>query len=311
MRLIGLWLLGVPGILIILLWAIGVRRRRRAGGMARRGGGDRVAPPPCMDVLIAGSDQLRPGGSRALPTSPIPSTTIRIKDPRPSGYDRGRGPRQGEVGGDAHDRPSRTSPRGHRCVPAARPGHDPGVCRGSRLPDKLPFGAFMNKGLTMKTGQTHMHRYMRPLLDKVANGEVDPSFVITHKVRLDDAPKMYKTFRDKKDGCIKVVLKPCICSEERAVVGKGGTRKLAITAAEISPLFRTHVGYYPPPAVRTATDQTGPAGRRGRRRRRSHRPTPYPSSRRSARPPPRRRPGCPPPRRRACRPAGLLRWRKV
>lgn len=76
------------------------------------------------------------------------------------------------------------------------------------FPDKLPFGAFMNKGLTMKTGQTHMQRYLKPLLKKIEDGAIDPSFVITHKVKLDDAPKMYKTFRDKEDGCIKVVLKP-------------------------------------------------------------------------------------------------------
>lgn len=76
------------------------------------------------------------------------------------------------------------------------------------FPDKLPFGAFMNKGLTMKTGQTHMQRYMKPLLQKVEAGEIDPSFVITHRVKLDNAPAAYKTFRDKKDGCIKVVLTP-------------------------------------------------------------------------------------------------------
>jgi threonine dehydrogenase-like Zn-dependent dehydrogenase len=76
------------------------------------------------------------------------------------------------------------------------------------FPDKLPFGAFMNKGLTMKSGQTHMQRYMKPLLKKIEAGEIDPSFVITHRIRLADAPEAYKTFRDKKDGCIKVVLKP-------------------------------------------------------------------------------------------------------
>jgi threonine dehydrogenase-like Zn-dependent dehydrogenase len=76
------------------------------------------------------------------------------------------------------------------------------------FPDKIPFGAFMNKGLTMKTGQTHMQRYMRPLLKKIESGEIDPSFVITHRVKLEDAPQAYKQFRDKKDGCIKVVLKP-------------------------------------------------------------------------------------------------------
>jgi threonine dehydrogenase-like Zn-dependent dehydrogenase len=76
------------------------------------------------------------------------------------------------------------------------------------LPDKIPFGAFMNKNLTMKTGQTHMQRYMRPLLQKIEAGEIDPSFVITHRVHLSEAPAAYKTFRDKKDGCIKVVLRP-------------------------------------------------------------------------------------------------------
>jgi threonine dehydrogenase-like Zn-dependent dehydrogenase len=75
-------------------------------------------------------------------------------------------------------------------------------------PDKLPFGAFMNKGLTMKSGQTHMQRYMKPLLEKIESGKIDPSFVITHRVKLQDAPAAYKTFRDKKDGCIKVVLTP-------------------------------------------------------------------------------------------------------
>jgi threonine dehydrogenase-like Zn-dependent dehydrogenase len=66
----------------------------------------------------------------------------------------------------------------------------------------------MNKALTMKTGQTHMQRYLKPLLAKIEAGQIDPSFVITHTVPLDKAPEMYKTFRDKKDGCIKVVLKP-------------------------------------------------------------------------------------------------------
>jgi threonine dehydrogenase-like Zn-dependent dehydrogenase len=82
----------------------------------------------------------------------------------------------------------------------------PGAYVGA--PDKIPFGAFMNKGLTMKTGQTHMQRYMKPLLQKIENGEIDPSFVITHRVALSKAPEAYKTFRDKQDGCIKVVLKP-------------------------------------------------------------------------------------------------------
>ena len=82
----------------------------------------------------------------------------------------------------------------------------PGVYVG--FPDKIPMGALMNKGLTLKTGQTHMHRYMKPLLKKIEAGEIDPSFVITHRVPLEQAPEAYKTFRAKDDGCIKVVLNP-------------------------------------------------------------------------------------------------------
>jgi len=82
----------------------------------------------------------------------------------------------------------------------------PGAYVGA--PDEIPMGAFMNKGLTMKSRQTHMQRYMKPLREKIEAGAIEPSFVITHKVKLADAPEAYKTFRDKKDGCIKVVLQP-------------------------------------------------------------------------------------------------------
>lgn len=82
----------------------------------------------------------------------------------------------------------------------------PGAYGG--LADKLPFGAFMNKALTMKTGQTHMQKYMKPLLDLIVKGAIDPSVIITHRVKLADAAQAYYTFRDKKDGCIKVVLTP-------------------------------------------------------------------------------------------------------
>jgi threonine dehydrogenase-like Zn-dependent dehydrogenase len=74
--------------------------------------------------------------------------------------------------------------------------------------DKVPFGAFMNKGLTLKAGQTHVQSYTETLLKKIEDGEIDPSFVITHRLKLDDAPEAYKTFRDKEDSCIKVVLTP-------------------------------------------------------------------------------------------------------
>ena len=82
----------------------------------------------------------------------------------------------------------------------------PGVYSG--FADTIPMGAFMNKGLTMKTGQTHMMSYMQPLLERIQRDEIDPSFVISHRVSLDEAPEMYKTFRDKQDDCTKVVLDP-------------------------------------------------------------------------------------------------------
>lgn len=76
------------------------------------------------------------------------------------------------------------------------------------LLDKIPFGAAMNKGLTLRTGQTHVNRWTDDLLRRIQEGQIDPSFVITHTVALEEGPGMYETFRDKKDGCIKVVLKP-------------------------------------------------------------------------------------------------------
>ncbi len=82
----------------------------------------------------------------------------------------------------------------------------PGVYIG--FPDKFPMGAVMNKGLTIRTGQTHTHRYIKPLMSKIESGEIDPSFVITHQIGLDAAPDAYKKFRDKEDGCIKVFIRP-------------------------------------------------------------------------------------------------------
>ncbi|HEV2860476.1 MAG TPA: zinc-dependent alcohol dehydrogenase [Pyrinomonadaceae bacterium] len=82
----------------------------------------------------------------------------------------------------------------------------PGVYGG--FLDKFPFGPAFNKGLTFKMGQTHVHRYIGPLLERVQNGDIDPSFVITHRMRLEDAPSGYETFKNKQDDCIKIVLKP-------------------------------------------------------------------------------------------------------
>ncbi len=76
------------------------------------------------------------------------------------------------------------------------------------LLDKLPMGAAFNKGLTFKMGQTHVQRYLKPLLDRIMSGEIDPSFIITHRLPLEEAAQAYRTFKEKADGCIKVVLKP-------------------------------------------------------------------------------------------------------
>jgi threonine dehydrogenase-like Zn-dependent dehydrogenase len=82
----------------------------------------------------------------------------------------------------------------------------PGVYGG--FDDKIPLGQLMNKGLTIRTGQTHVNRWTDDLLHRIEEGQIDPSFVITHTVGLEEGPEMYKVFRDKQDSCVKVVLKP-------------------------------------------------------------------------------------------------------
>ena len=72
----------------------------------------------------------------------------------------------------------------------------------------VPIGNIVNKGLTLRTGQTHVNRYIEDLLKRIEEGQIDPSFVITHRLPLEEGPAAYKTFRDKEDGCIKVVLRP-------------------------------------------------------------------------------------------------------
>ncbi len=76
------------------------------------------------------------------------------------------------------------------------------------LMDKVPMGALMNKGLSIKTGQCHVQRYMKPLYEHITNGDIDPSFVVTHRLDLGQAPDGYETFKHKQDECVKVVLKP-------------------------------------------------------------------------------------------------------
>ncbi len=82
----------------------------------------------------------------------------------------------------------------------------PGVYGG--MLDKVPFGAAFGKGITMKMGQTHMHRYMKPLLERIEEGQIDPSFVISHRITLDQAPEMYEVWRDKKERVTKIVIDP-------------------------------------------------------------------------------------------------------
>jgi threonine dehydrogenase-like Zn-dependent dehydrogenase len=82
----------------------------------------------------------------------------------------------------------------------------PGVYGG--FIDKMPMGSVVNRALTIKTGQTHVHRYLRPLLERIQKGDIDPSFIVTHRLRLDDAPDGYAMFTNKEDHCVKVVLKP-------------------------------------------------------------------------------------------------------
>jgi threonine dehydrogenase-like Zn-dependent dehydrogenase len=72
--------------------------------------------------------------------------------------------------------------------------------------DKFPIGAIVNRSLTLRSGQTHVQRYMRPLLQRIQNGEIDPTFIITHRMRLDEAPQGYETFLHKQDDCLKVVM---------------------------------------------------------------------------------------------------------
>jgi threonine dehydrogenase-like Zn-dependent dehydrogenase len=82
----------------------------------------------------------------------------------------------------------------------------PGVYIG--FGDKIPLGALMNKGITIRTGQTHVKRYLPKLMDHIQKGDIDPSFVITHKMKLEDAPKGYEMFKNHDEGCIKIVLNP-------------------------------------------------------------------------------------------------------
>ncbi len=94
-------------------------------------------------------------------------------------------------------------------IEACRPGgvvSIPGVYAG--MLDKVPFGTAFAKGLTFRMGQTHVHRYMRPLLERILADDIDPSFVVTHRIAFEEAPEAYAMFREKRDGCVKVAIDP-------------------------------------------------------------------------------------------------------
>ena len=96
-----------------------------------------------------------------------------------------------------------------QAIRACRPGGVvslPGVFIGPAVP--TPLGAVVGKGLTLRTGQTHVQRYLKPLMDLIEEGAIDPSFLITHRIGLEEGPEAYQTFRDKQDGCVKVVIRP-------------------------------------------------------------------------------------------------------
>ena len=76
------------------------------------------------------------------------------------------------------------------------------------LVDKCPIGSVMNRSLTIRAGQAHVQRYMRPLLERIERGEIDPTFIITHRLPLDEAPHGYRIFKEKEEDCVKVLLTP-------------------------------------------------------------------------------------------------------
>jgi threonine dehydrogenase-like Zn-dependent dehydrogenase len=95
----------------------------------------------------------------------------------------------------------------------------PGVYGG--LLDKVPFGAAFGKGITMKMGQTNMHNYMKPLLERVEKGQIDPSYIISHRITLDQAPEMYKIWRDKEQAVTKIVVDPWAIQDRETTDGHG------------------------------------------------------------------------------------------
>jgi threonine dehydrogenase-like Zn-dependent dehydrogenase len=165
--------------------------------MARTAGGAETIDFDAVDVV----DALKELTAGRGPDSVIDAVGLEAHAPGLEGaYDAGKAFLHLET-----DRP----PALRQAIQACRPGGHvsiAGVYGG--FADKIPVGALMNKALTVRTGQTHVQAYMRPLLERVQRGEIDPSFVVTHRLPLADAARGYEMFRNKEDGCVKVVLKP-------------------------------------------------------------------------------------------------------
>ena len=121
-------------------------------------------------------------------------TDVRLRSGE-AGHDARIGSSDRSAAGD-HGVPERRYGVGHRCV--------------WRIHRQVPDGSVMNRSLTIRTGQCHVQKYMKPLLERIQKGEIDPSFVITHTLPLDQAPEGFEMFNDKNDYCIKIVLKPQI-----------------------------------------------------------------------------------------------------
>ena len=128
--------------------------------------------------------------------------------------------------------------------------------------DKIPFGAAFNKALTLKMGQTHVHRYMRPLLDLIERGRLDATFIISHRLPLSDARRGYEIFRNKDDDCTKVVLQPGLL---RIGVSAPARPRPLLRAADRPGRAPRADGLGPPSGSGPAGPRGPPAGRLRRR----------------------------------------------
>jgi len=176
---------------------IAIDRYAERLAMAQQGGAETIDYEESGDVVDALKEVTQGRG----PDRVIDAVGMEAHDSSLSGlYDRAKQAVRSET-----DRPTAL----RQAVMACRNGGTvsiSGVYGG--FVDKFPLGSVMNRSLTIKTGQCHVQRYMKPLLKRIENGEIDPSFVITHRLRLDEAAEGYDMFWAKKDNCIKVVLQP-------------------------------------------------------------------------------------------------------